>query len=849
MRMDDELEWLRNAAPSTNGPGELVRRRARAHLLSAYDAPAPTDATALQPLPLDGEVLDDPAMAVEAEPADTSRRNRIAAVAAAAVLLAMVGATLFGGDDDVEEDAADPVGETVTEEPVATTTTTTARPPAPLVTPRIEPAASALITAGQASALGPAVQLADEDVISILAEGFEKPNLLTVTMCTGSEPTDPRGPGCDVGTLRTQAVGPDGTVELDYRLFRAIEVDGELVDCATAPCVVSAAPLSQPEVAGAVAIEFDPTGEPAAPPRLTVSPAEDHFDGQLLTISGEGFDTSTEFAVYQCLMPAVGGTPDCDHAATGYLTAYSNDVGTITATLRATRYISTAEGFADCTEVPGGCVVLAEVSGGPDQLATMRTSPSARIVFDPDLATSDGGPVVVPTTGLVDGSVVSVVGTAGDARAWSAKPPQLCTEADQCTDLAFTEVDQTVRLTAGEIRVPRRLYADGVTVDCRDTPCELRFVSGGAPAVVALSFDPSAPPLPAPAATVDDPGPYAAGQAIRVGLPEGLRYWVSQCVADIVDDVCEGFGAYGPGAYFEDAFAGDTTGTQTIDLQVFRRIWTQLGPHDCVDDGACELRFFGPFDSPRLTPVPLPFDPSVPVIAGPQVTVRPRAGLADGSSVSVRVDGLAEREWYGISMCPATASAFTWCPPVFEGTSTATGSGSALVRLPRRLTTWDAEETPQTVDCALESCSLRVIEGRLRTDAVLDFDPETPLLPDPTVRLTEPGPHDPTGLIELRGDGFFVTSPDSRPRPVWTVCDREPVSQLDAYERCTTPRDAGTEVGTDGSFVTTIRIGDPSRLRFDNTETPLTCSTCWIRLSTAATHLQVATTPIEFTRS
>ena len=74
--MDDELEWLRDAKPPTDGVGDLARRRARARLLAEATAPAGPDQ--LEPLPVAGaapidETVREP---TSAESSSGRRRNR-----------------------------------------------------------------------------------------------------------------------------------------------------------------------------------------------------------------------------------------------------------------------------------------------------------------------------------------------------------------------------------------------------------------------------------------------------------------------------------------------------------------------------------------------------------------------------------------------------------------------------------------------------------------------------------------------------------------------------------------------------------------------------------------------------
>jgi len=135
-----------------------------------------------------------------------------------------------------------------------------------------------------------------------------------------------------------------------------------------------------------------------AAPSVTVAPATDLVDRQVVEVTAFGFPPDTFVAAIMCEPdPATLSDCDVDPIAPGN----ADGGGRFSTTLPVRRFIETNAGVTDCATAPGACVL---VVGTPD-LSQVAAAP---LTFDPDApalppfrltATVDGRATVDRTTG------------------------------------------------------------------------------------------------------------------------------------------------------------------------------------------------------------------------------------------------------------------------------------------------------------------------------------------------------------------------------------------------------------------------------------------------------------------
>ncbi|MEO0494250.1 MAG: hypothetical protein AAF081_12640 [Actinomycetota bacterium] len=423
-----------------------------------------------------------------------------------------------------------------------------------------------------------------------------------------------------------------------------------------------------------------------------------------------------------------------------------------------------------------------------------------------------------PNTRLADGQQITV----------TAEDPFLSTDdaayalcrvgADNaCTDLEGTGGEQPGANSVA-VPVPRR-FTDwrGDHHDCVDgAGCEIRLWAPASSIVelsIPITFDISADPRPPLEPEIDI---EYAGLRTAVNLTvQGTTGFSVLACSDEASGACTDeplFSTFGPLEGAEFAF--------TVD----RLLLTPRGPHDCVTDGPCELRFRTD-DGRMVAPVPVGFDPAV-ALERPRIDVRPATDLADGALVEIRT-----------SRVDADIVAYSLCVPerFFCARFDSARADEPLVRrLPRFLEvrSWGTGGG-RVIDCAIEQCVLRATGAGTVVDVPVGFDDDLPGRPPAeigiagTADLFRPGDE-----VTIAVRGLFVADPDPSSHTPATVrlCEEPQISAT----RCVNAIGDGDGVGPDGRFETTLLLPnfDRRRSRANPGRTSFCSKTCWVVVST-----------------
>lgn len=111
---------------------------------------------------------------------------------------------------------------------------------------------------------------------------------------------------CDPSTSRSPQVDADAALATEMPVYARIETnEGRAVDCRVAgQCVLAAtsSDFASPDEVAVSPLSFDPDGSTRSPRAITVTPAVDLVDGQVVRVDGSGFDRPWMpfAAVYQC---------------------------------------------------------------------------------------------------------------------------------------------------------------------------------------------------------------------------------------------------------------------------------------------------------------------------------------------------------------------------------------------------------------------------------------------------------------------------------------------------------------------------------------------------------------------
>lgn len=176
---------------------------------------------------------------------------------------------------------------------------------------------------------------------------------------------------------------------------------------------------------------------------------------------------------------------------------------------------------------------------------------------------------------------------------------------------------------------------------------------------------------------------------------------------------------------------------------------------DCrAAPGACELQAVT--GAGAVVVVPLQFDPAAPAAPPPTLTVSPNTGLVDGQILDIDGSGLRPRTFLWVFVCEGEIPSARRCPQVVFSSERARLDGTIAIR-------WRARAVPVDldgeVDCRRDHCFLATSEAPWEDDTPmvpLEFDPDAPLLPDPSINVAPTSNLQDGQEVSVVGTGGFA---------------------------------------------------------------------------------------------
>jgi hypothetical protein len=403
------------------------------------------------------------------------------------------------------------------------------------------PAAAAI-----AVTVDPSTGLVDGQPVTVTGTGFAPHASGGTAQCSAAVGQSRDTVDCDLSTSKTGSADDDGTASFVLRLKRVISTANGDVDCATAaqPCVVGMGDLSDLTGSSAgMAVTFDPDAPPLPPPSVSVSPDTDLVDRQQVAVTASGFIEGESVIVLEC---AAAHLDSCaqDQYGGGY--GQADPTGSIAVGITVRRVILVGDERLDCASAPGACVVTVQANGGPRGTAPLAFDDSIPLPPPPSI-------IVTPDTGLADRQVIDVAGSGFVPHDYvilsqceSGSTPFSSGCASAVYRQAEIESDGTFETTM-QVRTKLDTYEPSTgeprTVDCAAAAgaCDVNVIDGNDSTLSAsapLAFDPNAPALPAPTASVSPSSGLVDGQTVDVsahGMPPGASVVLVQCKAGTVD--------------------------------------------------------------------------------------------------------------------------------------------------------------------------------------------------------------------------------------------------------------------------------------------------------------------------
>jgi dienelactone hydrolase len=471
-------------------------------------------------------------------------------------------------------------------------------------------------------------------------------------------------------------------------------------------------------VVALVAATFGATPAGALPATVTVTPATDLIDGQLVQVTVH--DALPGDRAYTRLCQADPVEVDTCSQGFNHL-ALADDQGTISLELGVEAVFRTYEDVTvDCRVAPG-CVMLTNLSRADDTGGEELVTP---VAFRP------GGPLLPPPTialdpsqDLVDGTVTHVTGTGFVPRMWvevvscrvsvsgyeDCEQPRLSAETDRDGALAVDVYLPTVIFTN-----------DGERVDCRVGACELiatpnlYLYEAARTARAALAFLPDGPLRPPPTLSVEPHEALVDGQFVQI-TGSGFR------PGPVLVALC----AAGDGVAFERCSVNqfvetDADGALTASATLPVLIQTSTGYTDCREAPGCTIEAVDFNGGVSLAVVPLAFDPNGPEPARPTVTVAPGGVLAARSGAIVTGTGFEPGSFVDLQQCRIESGLPQECT-YLGSTLTAAGPDGGLFA-GTLVTAVMAGPDGSEIDCRRVTCGLVAGSfGRFPGIAPLDF--------------------------------------------------------------------------------------------------------------------------------
>lgn len=452
------------------------------------------------------------------------------------VLLALVG---WPSAVRAQEAPSTTVPPTTTEAPPPPTT----EAPAPTTTvPEVTPVPDEGTTSERTLTVRPRQNLVDGQVVVVRGRGWRPGAYLDVArQCRVGVAGDD---GCGRATSESR-VDRQGRFEVEFEVQVILDTPSGTYDCRLVPCTIRAVDRRSEGGTRSVRLAFDPSGPDPVREEATISPSTDLIDGQIVTVVGQDFDsTSRTGRILQCRLP-VDEEADCDEDTESY--AGIDRTGYLAETYRLEGLLRIDGADVDCRTTD--CALL--VGGRDDSLARHAIVP---LDFDPDAPLGPPPTITItPDTDLLDGQIVDVEGEGLRTKSYLLLFPcrWRATDLDGCDlrEYHFVKVraDGTFR-TQFAARTILSTGRSDARVDCRVVACSLTaFIEGPygyySPdegfgggfdrfTRTRLRFDPDGPLLTPTFRTQDLDG-VRAGSRWRIsgigGRPEGTVVLV-QCI-------------------------------------------------------------------------------------------------------------------------------------------------------------------------------------------------------------------------------------------------------------------------------------------------------------------------------
>jgi hypothetical protein len=231
----------------------------------------------------------------------------------------------------------------------------------------------------------PDTVLVDLQSVTVDLSGYSPGGVVSLSQCVlfgGGA-----GGVCHGATRTEVTVDQGGAATTPFVVRRVLMEAAAVVDCVTAAegCGIVASQALQPTMVAP--LTFDPAVPPAGP-TLTVSPATDLRDGQVVEARGAGFTPNERLKLAQCPAPSVAFAT-CDLTAQVFVDADASGAFTLGFAVRVDiRAGGPDPTDVDCDASPGACTITA----GVDRAASEHAA--APLTF---ATTGDGG--ILPRTG------------------------------------------------------------------------------------------------------------------------------------------------------------------------------------------------------------------------------------------------------------------------------------------------------------------------------------------------------------------------------------------------------------------------------------------------------------------
>lgn len=504
-----------------------------------------------------------------------------------------------------------------------------------------------------------------------------------------------------------------------------------------------------------------PTVPPPPPaeldPHISADPDSGLVHLQEVQVSGTGYAPNESVGIAQCKAGVTDVFEGCDISRTTVSNADSNGEWSTSLSV-SVRIRASAGDVVDCTIERGVCVITAVRLNGFSDLV------SAPIGFDP-AAEVPPPPVVTvsPSTGLAHGQQVTVSGS-GFGPGATVQVIQCAADSDvnsRCVYPLATAVADDAGNISTALAVKRLFgYPGDLVIDCIDAPgCVIRTQAIGDPLGTAdtkIAFDPDAPLPPRPVVSIAPDGDLVHDQQVHVtgsGFVPNIGVSLIQCsVSRDPYPAC----AYSTSAYV----VADEAGTIDADFTVKRVVgFAQDRIVDCIDAPGCVLRAFSETDDPLASAeISLRFDPDVPLPPPPVMTIRPSQDLAHNQRVTVTGSGFAPNQFVQLYECAEKDGRNVACS-YFSGPAPQTDADGAFETTFAARRLFASYPGGPVSDCLeVDHCALYAqtsYDDPLGfAEIELDFDPEAPLPPPPSITVDPSTDLQARHLIEIDGDGF-----------------------------------------------------------------------------------------------